>query len=96
MFEHAKETNIFFSEKELFIIQALPHIYQAIFALEAYRLQDNMRLVDTSLVFSLEMLNVHQDYFTEYALTLGKSSQGVNNFKNNVLALIDKSKMVGT
>jgi len=47
-------------------------------------------------VFSLELLNTHADYFTEYALTLGKSSQGVNNFKNDVLALIDKSKMVGT
>jgi hypothetical protein len=42
------------------------------------------------------MLNVHQDYFSEYALTLGKSSPGVNNFKNNVLALVDKSKMIGT
>jgi hypothetical protein len=96
MFEHARDTNIFFSEKELFIIQSLPHIYQAIFALETYRLKENMRLADTSLVFSLEMLNVHQDYFGEYALTLGKNTQGVNNFKNNVLALVDKSKLIGT
>ena len=52
-------------------------------------------MLDTALVFSLEMLNVHQDYFTEYAITLGKSSQGFNNFKNNVLALVEKSKLIG-
>ena len=65
-------------------------------SLELYRLLNQMRMLDTSLVFSLEMLNVHQDYFSEYAITLGKSSQGINNFKNNVLALVEKSKLVGT
>jgi len=46
------------------------------------------------LAFSLESLNVHADYFTEYALTLGKSSQAVNTFKNNMQALVDKSKLL--
>ena len=65
-------------------------------SLELYRLLNQMRMLDTSLVFSLEMLNVHQDYFSEYAITLGKNSQGINNFKNNVLALVEKSKLFGT
>ena len=66
------------------------------FALETYKLLQNIRLLDTTLAYSLETLNVHQDYVTEYALTLGKSTQGVTNFKNSILALIDKSKLIGT
>jgi hypothetical protein len=37
---------------------------------------------------------VHVDFLSEYALTLGKSTQGVNNFKNNLQALTDKSKLL--
>jgi len=48
------------------------------------------------MVFSLELLKTHVDYFAEYALTVGKSSQAVNNFKNSVLALTDKSKLAST
>lgn len=61
-----------------------------------YKLQQNIRVMDTTLAYSLETLNVHADYFTEYALTLGKQTQGVNNFKNSILSLVDKSKLVGT
>jgi hypothetical protein len=53
-------------------------------------------LFDTVLAFSLETLAAHQDYFTEYALTLGKSTVGVNNFKNSILALVEKSKLIST
>jgi hypothetical protein len=52
--------------------------------------------MDTSLAFTLETLQVHVDYLTEYALTLGKSTQGVNNFKNNMQALTDKSKLLNS
>jgi histidine ammonia-lyase len=74
------------------------HVYNAIFALEIYKLNNELRLLDTTLAFSLESLNgaVHADYVTEYALTLGKSTQGVNNFKNNMQALTDKSKLLGS
>jgi len=41
-------------------------------------------------------LNVHTDYVNEYALTLGKQSQGSTNFKNSILSLVDKSKLLGT
>lgn len=40
------------------------------------------------------MLAAHSDYFTEYALTLGKQTQGLNTFRSNVLALVDKSKQL--
>ena len=96
LFDYAKEQNVFFSEKELFILGNSVHIYNAIFAIEVYRLAQNLRLMDSTLAFTLETLQVHVDYFTEYALTLGKSTQGVNNFKNNLQALTDKSKLLNS
>ena len=47
------------------------------------------------MVMSSEMLQCHSDNFSDYALSLGKQSQGLNTFKNNVLALSDKSKLLG-
>jgi hypothetical protein len=71
------------------------HIYNAIFALEVYKLYQNLPRLDTTLAFTLESLQqVHVDFLSEYALTLGKSTQGVNNFKNNLQALTDKSKLL--
>lgn len=46
------------------------------------------------MVLSAEVLQAHADNFTEYSLTLGKQSLGLNTFRSNVLALVDKSKMV--
>jgi hypothetical protein len=74
LFDFAKEQNVFFSEKELFILGNQVHIYNAIFALEVYRLAQNLRMMDSTLAFTLETLQVHVDYLTEYALTLGKST----------------------
>jgi hypothetical protein len=96
LFEHAKAQNVFFSEKELFILGNEVHIYNAIFGVELYQLQQKLRLFDTTLATSIETLGVHTDYLTEYALTLGKTSQGVTNFKNNLQALTDKSKLLNS
>lgn len=62
------------NDKEIFILSSLPHIYSALFALEVRKLNEKVKLFDTVLAFSLETLNTHQDYFTEYALTSGKST----------------------
>ena len=56
LFDYAKEQNVFFSEKELFILGNQVHIYNAIFALEVYRLAQNLRLMDGTLAFTLETL----------------------------------------
>ena len=53
-----------------------------------------MGLFDTIMCFSSELLASHADNFTEYALTLGKQTQGLNTFRSNVLALVDKSKLL--
>jgi len=67
-----------------------------VFALEIKKINKKLPLFDSTLVFSLETLGIHEDYFTPYALTLGKQSVGINNFKNAVLTLSDKSKMLSS
>lgn len=64
------------------------------FALEVQKLYKQIPLLDSTLVLSIETARVVEDYLTAYALTSGKSSVGVVNFKANVLALVDKSKML--
>ena len=96
LFELAKSKSILFSEKELFILGNQVHSYNAIFAIELYKLSQQLRVFDTTLAFTLETLNVHTDFLTDYALTLGKSTQGVTNFKNNMQALTDKSKLLNS
>ena len=65
-------------------------------AVEVYRVSENLGLFDATMVMSSEILQSHSDNFSDYALSLGKQSQGLNTFKNNVLALSDKSKLLGT
>lgn len=67
---------------------------QAVYALECYRLKENLGFYDSILCLSSELVQAHADNFNEYALTLGKQSQGLNTFRSNVLALVDKSKML--
>lgn len=65
------------SEKELFVLEAPSHVLQAVLALEAYKVKENMGLYDAVLSFSCELLAAHGDNFGDFALTLGKASQGV-------------------
>ena len=37
-----------------------------------------------------------QDFFNEYTLSMGRQSQGVTQFKNNMIAMVDKSKKIPT
>ena len=48
------------------------------------------------MALSCELLKVHVDSLSEYAVTLGKQSQGLNQFRTNITALVDKSKLLGT
>ena len=43
-------------------------------ALEIYNIKENLGLYDATMAFSAELLKMHADNFTEYALTLGKQS----------------------
>jgi hypothetical protein len=62
--------------------------------LSIYKLKEDKSLYDSVLAMSCEMLGVHSDNFSEYAFTLGKQSQGLVQFRNNLLALVDHSKLL--
>ena len=83
-----------FSEKELFILGNQAQVFIAIVALEVAKLQRSQQVLDCALAFTLETLQVPDDCLTDFVLTGGKSTQGVNNFKNSMQALTDKSKLL--
>jgi hypothetical protein len=53
-----------------------------------------MPFYDSVIVLSGEALKCHKDCFSEYAISMGKTSQGINQFKNHVQALTAGSKML--
>ena len=56
------------------MLEAPSHVMQAVLALEIYNIKENLGVYDATLAFSSEILKMHADNFTEYALTLGKQS----------------------
>lgn len=88
--------NVAFTDKETFIVAAQAQVYQAVLALAVYKLKDDLSLFDSVLAMSCELLGVHADNFSEFAFTFGKQSQGLVQFRNNMLALTDKSKMLNS
>jgi hypothetical protein len=66
----------------------------AAFAFEMFKIYQSLPQMDMTLAFSLESLKVPLDYFTDFALTIGKSSQGAQSFKNNMQNLVTKSKLL--
>lgn len=41
-------------------------------------------------------MRVHEDNLNEFAFTFGKQSQGLVQFRNNMLALTDHSKLLNS
>ena len=69
---------------------------QGVIALESFKVRENMGLYDATLSLSCELLKAHCDNFTDFALTLGKASQGVTQFRTHVQAMVDGSKLIAT
>ena len=57
-------------------------------------MKENLGLYDAVLAFSSEILKAHSDYFNDYALTLGRQTQGISQFRNNLQAMVDGSKLL--
>ena len=62
--------------------------------LEAYKIKENLGCYDGVLSLSCELLKAHIDNFTDFALTLGKASQGITQFRTNVQAMVDGSRIL--
>ena len=88
------EAGLALSQKEVFVLESPQHVFQACTAFELNRVKENLGLYDAVLAFSTEILEAHIDYFNDYALTLGKSTQGISQFRNNMQAMVDGSKLL--
>lgn len=75
-------------------MEAQSHVILAVVALEVYKIKENTGCYDSILSLSCELLKAHTDNFTEFALTLGKSSQGTIQFRTNVQAIVDGSRLL--
>jgi len=84
------------SDKERFILNSLPSLRLAHFALAAYQARESSGFLAAILAFTLETREFPIDFFNDYSLTLGRTSQGVTQFKNNMISMVDKSKKVST
>ena len=88
-------TDIKLSEKESFVLEAPSQVVQAVLALEIYSIKENLGIYDATLALTAEVLKMHADNFSEYGLTLGKQSQGINALRNNMQAMTANSKLLG-
>ena len=61
-----------------------------------YKIKENLGCYDAVLCMSCELLKAHCDNFTDFALTLGKSSQGITQFRTNVQAMVDGSRLIAS
>lgn len=85
------------NEKERYILNSLPNIKIATYALLAYKCKEAAGYLNAILAFQMETAQFPLDFFNEYTLSLrGRTSQGVVLFKNQMLALVDKSKQIPT
>ncbi len=78
------------------MIEAPSHVLQAVIALESYKIKENLGCYDGVLSLSCELLKAHIDNFTDFSLTLGKATQGITQFRTNVQAMTDGSKLLST
>ena len=65
-------------------MEAQSHVLQAVASLEVYQLKENLGCYDGILAVSCELLKAHIDNFTDFALTLGKTTQGFTQFRTNI------------
>jgi histidyl-tRNA synthetase len=78
------------------VLEAHSHVLQAVVSLELYKIKENIGCYDSVLALSCELLKVHSDNFTDFALTLGKATQGISLFRTNIQAMVDGSKLLNT
>ena len=85
------------NDKERFILNSLPNIELAKAALLSYKCREQFSFFNSVLALSIETAEFPLDYLNEYSLTSrGRNTQGVAQFKNQMLALVNESKKLST
>lgn len=96
LFSILNENKINLNEKERFILNSRPAVELATMAPLVYKAKEGFGFLNAVLAFVMETDELPVDFFNEYTLTLGRSSQGVVQFKNAMIAMVDKSKKLST
>lgn len=93
LYSKFEAVSVFPIEKERYILNSSPTCFLAKSALTAYTSREGVGFLNAVLALSLETAEFPAEYFNEYALTLrGRATQGVTQFKNQMLALVADSK----
>lgn len=90
------ENQINLNEKERFILNSIPTTELASQGLLTYKVKEGFGFLVALSAFIMESQELSADFFNEYTLTLGRSSQGVIQFRNAMQAMTDKSKLLST
>mmetsp|Transcript_4445 Transcript_4445/g.6571 ORF Transcript_4445/g.6571 Transcript_4445/m.6571 type:complete len:188 (+) Transcript_4445:311-874(+) len=97
LFAQMAEGKAYPNEKERYLLTALPNVYLAQTALLAYQSRESFGFLNSILAFSMETAEFSVDFFNDYTLTMrGRASQGVTQFKNQMMALTEESKKKST
>jgi len=95
LYEAFDTNKVYPNEKERYILNSTPHIKLAVHGLWTYKCKQISGYLNAMLALQMETDQFPLDFFNEYTLSLrGKTTQGVTLFKNRMLALIDKSKVI--
>jgi hypothetical protein len=87
------DEKVFPSDKEKYILNSLPSVEYAKSGLLAYQCREAQGYLNAILAFSMETSEFPVDFFNDYSLTLrGRTTQGVQLFKNQILAMVENSK----
>jgi hypothetical protein len=85
------------SDKERYIIDSKPSVQYALQGLLSYKCREAQGYFNAILAFSMETAEFPVDFFNDYSLTLrGRTTQGVQLFKNQILAMVENSKKRST
>ena len=84
------------NDKEKFILNVKPTLCLAKLCLNAYKCKLALGYFTAVLALQMETSEFPVDFFNEYSLTLGRSSQGVTQFKTAMISMVDKSKKIPT
>lgn len=97
MYKQFDADKVWPNEKERYILNSLPNIKIATYALLTYKCKEAAGYLNAILALQMETAQFPLDFFNEYTLSLrGRTSQAVVLFKSQMLALVDKSKQIPT
>lgn len=96
LYQACTDNSLNLNDKERYVLTSLPTLYIVENALQVFKCKAAAGYLSAILALFMETKEFPIDFFNEYSLTLGRQSQGVTAFKNAMVCMVDKSKVVPT